>query len=158
MQFKGLQKTFHYKQLNTGNINEVFPLLCPVREKDWLDGWNCTMIKSDSGRIEKDCVFTTPHHGKQDTVWHVTQYDQLNYEIEFLRVTPGESVVRIQIKLKEIGKKQTEVNIDYQYTGLNENQNNFIEFELQDSFTESMQWWEKAINYYLVAGTMLKKD
>ena len=68
MEFVGIQKTFEFTRENTGSIDEVFPLLCPVRERDWLDGWEFRMIHSSSGLIEKDCVFATPHHGKLETV------------------------------------------------------------------------------------------
>ena len=36
---KAIQKTFTFNQLNEGTPEQVFPLLCPVREKDWLDGF-----------------------------------------------------------------------------------------------------------------------
>jgi hypothetical protein len=158
MNFKGIQKTYSYTQINNGSIKNVFPLLCPVREMDWLDGWNFKMIHSNSGLIEKDCVFTTPHHGEYETVWHVTQYDKLNYKIEFLRVTPNENVVKINILLDRINVQQTKAIIDYQYTALNEEQNEFINNELGQSFIDSMKWWEKSINYYLASGKMLRKN
>lgn len=158
MSFQGLQRTFHYVQTNHGPIEEVFPLLCPVREADWLDGWTYRMIHSQSGFIEKDCVFTTPHHGEMETVWQVTQYDTSNFTIEFLRVTPMENVVRIGIQLEPMANQQTRALIDYQYTALNEEQNRFIESELENTFQESMLWWEKAINYYLETGEMLRKS
>ncbi len=109
MDFKGIQQTFNYKQINNGNIDDVFPLYCPVREADYLDGWSYKMIWSKSGLIEKDCVFTTPHHGEFDTVWHVTKHDKINYKIEFLRVTPTENVIRINIKFKKTNEIQTSV-------------------------------------------------
>ena len=57
MSFNAVQKTLTFKQLNNAEPEKVFPLLCPVREKDWLDGWNYKMIYSKSGLIEKNCVF-----------------------------------------------------------------------------------------------------
>ncbi len=157
MDFKGMQRTFSYTQTNNGSIEKVFPLLCPVRETDWLNGWKYRMIHSISGLIEKDCIFTTPHHGEFETVWHVTQYDALNHKIEFLRVTPGENAVKINIQLERTNKQQTKAIIDYQYTALNEEQNEFINMGLEQSFIEAMKWWEKSINHYLAYGTMLKK-
>ncbi len=158
MKFKGIQKKYSCTQTNNGSIEKVFPLLCPVRETDWLDGWKYKMIHSKSGLIEKDCVFTTPHHGEFETVWQVTQYDTLNYRIEFLRVTPNENVAKISIQLERINEHQTKAIIDYQYTALNEAQNEFINKELKQSFNKSMRWWEKSINYYLENGTMLKNN
>lgn len=155
--FQGTQKTLSFTQTNHGNIDQVFPLLCPVREKDWLDGWDYQMIYSESGLIEKDCVFTTPGSGENDTVWQVTQYDRENYFIEFVRVSPGENIVKINIQLEKVAENRTHAHIQYQYTGLNEAQNDFIENKLESSFTDSMNWWEKAINHYMATGEMLKK-
>ena len=158
MNFKGTQKTYSYIQINHGGRAEVFPLLCPVREMDWLDGWEYKMVHSKSGLVEKNCVFTTPHHGDQETVWHVTQYDPGNFKVEFLRVTPNENVVRINIRLEEISEKQTKAIIDYQYTALNETQNEFIRKDLEQSFKDSMLWWEKSINHYLKTGKKLQRS
>ena len=153
-----IQITFNYNQINDGTPEEVFPLLCPVREKDWLDGWEYKMIYSKSGLIEKDCVFSTPHHGKLDTIWYVNQYDQNNFTIEFIRLTPNETVVKINISLSLTADQKTEANISYQYTSLNEEQNNYIENGLEDQFQENMKWWEKSINHYLKSGEKLMKN
>ncbi|KAA3614961.1 MAG: hypothetical protein D8M58_10940 [Calditrichaeota bacterium] len=155
MSFKGVQKVFSYTQVNNASPEKVFQLLCPVREKEWLDGWDCKMIHSKSGIIEKNCVFTTPHHGESETVWHVTNYDPEKYEIEFFRVTPNETTVRINIKLSSKSNSQTNTYIEYLYTALNEQQNEIIKYNLENSFIESMLWWESAINHFLKTGKML---
>lgn len=155
LKMKAIQKTFTYKQINDGTPTEVFPLLCPVREKDWLDSWEYNMIYSKSGLVEKDCVFSTHHHGEFETIWYVSQYDPSNFTIEFIRVTPNESVVKINISLSATGDNKTEATVSYQYTGLNEEQNNYIENGLEDQIRENMKWWEKSINHYLKSGEKL---
>ncbi len=152
-----IQKAFHYRQVNEGRPEEVFPLLCPVREKDWIDGWEYDMVYSKSGLAEEDCVFTTPHHGNSETIWYINKHDKQHHIIEFVRFTPGETVVKIHIQLNELPGNKTEASITYQYTGLNEQQNEFIENNMQDSFQQSMIYWEKAINYYLKTGKKLLK-
>lgn len=156
MSFKGLQKTFTYTQINNESIDEVFPLLCPVREKDWLYGWDYKMIHSKSGLIEKDCVFTSPYMVGVETVWQVTQYDPEKYFIEFIRFSGSDNIVRINIQLEEINKYKTKAHISYKYTALNEQQNKFLEEEVEQLFTQSMEWWEQAINFYLATGKMLE--
>src|SRR5262245_61051246 len=37
----------------------VFPLLCPVRERDWIAGWDAAIVCSRSGLAEAGCVFQT---------------------------------------------------------------------------------------------------
>ncbi len=152
MKFKGEQKTFKYVQKNQGTIDEIFPLLCPVAEKDWIDGWNYTMIHSQSGLIEKDCVFSTPYNENVESVWQVTQYDQKKFKIEFVKVTPNENIVKINIVLKAIKSNQTESHITYQYTGLNADQNEYIKTKVEDAFNNSMKNWELSLNHYLKTG------
>jgi hypothetical protein len=157
MSFNAVQKTLTFKQLNNAAPEAVFPLLCPVREKDWLDGWDYKMIYSKSGLIEKNCVFSTSYPDEMDTIWHVTQHNPEEFEVEFLRVTPNENVVRINIKLNPLENSKTETDIAYQYTGLNKKQSEYINNELESKFSESMRWWEKSINHYLETGKLLKK-
>jgi hypothetical protein len=92
-----------------------------------------------------------------DTIWHVTKHNPEKFEVEFLRVTPKENVVRININLAPVDKDKTEAEIMYQFTGLNEKQNEYIINELESKFEESMRWWEKSINHYLETGKLLKK-
>jgi hypothetical protein len=48
-----------YTQNLVGAPIAVFPLLCPVREADWIDGWSPPLVVTNSGVAEPDCVFTT---------------------------------------------------------------------------------------------------
>lgn len=157
MKFQSLQESRTFKQINTARPAEVFPLLCPVREKDWVDGWDYTMIHSKSGLIEQDCVFSTPHHGEDPTIWFVSHYNKEKYEIEFVRHSPGEEVVKITIFLTDNGNGSTTTSITYQFTALNENKNTWIRERLDTDFVANMKDWETAINHYLKTGQKFKK-
>ena len=37
--FKGNRVVHEFTQTNSAAPEKVFPLLCPVREDDWLPGW-----------------------------------------------------------------------------------------------------------------------
>jgi hypothetical protein len=39
--FRGKRLILEYAGLVSAAPEAVFPLLCPVREYEWLDGWNC---------------------------------------------------------------------------------------------------------------------
>lgn len=155
--FEGIQKEFVSIQINQGPIDEVFKLLCPVREQEWIEGWEYNMVHSTSGLAELNCVFTTPHHGKFDTVWQVTQYDSNNHFIEFVRVTPQNNCVRINIKLEKITESTTRAIIKYLYTGLSDRRSEAIDKNMEASFSQSMDYWEQALNYYLTTGKKLIK-
>ena len=59
--FKGNRVVHEFTQTNPATPEKVFPLLCLVREDDWLPGWKYRLIYSDSGVAELGCVFTTPN-------------------------------------------------------------------------------------------------
>ena len=157
MEFRGLKKSVTFRQINHSSPDKVFPLLCPVRESEWLDGWDYKMIYSNSGLIEEGCIFSTAHHGKEPTIWYVTKHDAKKYKVEFVRISPGEEVVKIMIDLLDNENGYTTSEITYEYTGLNETRNAWIQNKMEREFTESMIWWEKAINYYLETGKKLQK-
>jgi len=158
MNFKGIQISKTYNQINNAPPEVVFPLLCPVREKEWIDGWDYEMIYSKSGLIEKGCTFSTPHHGNEQTIWYVTEYDKVNYRIEFVRFSPNEEIARINIILLNNGDGTTTSSITYQYTALNDLKKDWIQDKLENEFIESMIWWEKSINHYLEKGEKLMRQ
>ena len=157
MGFKGKQITKNYKQNINGTPDEIFPLLCPVREYDWLDGWEASIIYSQSRLIEKNCVFSTPSSDGKQTIWHVIDYDPVKHGVEFLRITPEEQVVRITLCLQDNHNGSCSLNIAYQYTALNETQNAYFMDGLDAEFQQAMIYWERALNYYIATGKKLEK-
>ena len=82
--FKGKRAIDEY----TGKINsspsEIFPLLCPVREYDWLEGWACSMTYSDSGLVEDNCIFRSEFVTGMDATWVAIRRDEENYVFEYM--------------------------------------------------------------------------
>jgi hypothetical protein len=66
--------SYVYKQTINGTKEEIMPLYCPVKELDWCENWNPKAVFSNSGLVEKDCIFITSD-GETDIVWIVTDYD-----------------------------------------------------------------------------------
>ena len=78
---------------------EIFPLLCPVLEYDWLPGWTCTMYFSDCGFAEKDAIFHTRENLGKKVVWTCIAYEPDTF-IEYLMVSGTDAVVRLSIRLE----------------------------------------------------------
>src|SRR5208283_1284485 len=56
---KGEQFDYKREIMLHSTKDKVFPLLCPVREYEWFNDWKCTMVYSESGVAENNCVFYT---------------------------------------------------------------------------------------------------
>lgn len=154
MGFQGKRITHEYTQTNCAGPNRVFPLLCPVREADWVPGWQYCLIYSQSGIAELGCVFTTPNDDGSEATWVVTEYDPADFAIAFVWVNPGSVAAQIRIRLESKSGNETISNICYSYTGLSEQGNREVERYDTGWFQQKMQSWEVAINHYLRTGKL----
>lgn len=143
-------------QTNNAPPAIVFPLLCPVREAEWVPGWKFRMVYSESGVAEDVCVFTTPNDRGTDTVWMVTLYDPANFKISYAWVEPGMIATQLHIALSPAGTGKTAARIDYSYTGLSTAGNAVLESYTAQWFRDKMENWERAINHYLATGKLLE--
>lgn len=153
--FKAKRVSRQFIQKINSTPDKIFPLICPVKQLDWLDGWNFEMVHSESGISEEGCVFKTKHESDVDTIWVITKYDIENYIIEYVRITRGVLIVKINIKLEHRYSNITDVNTEYIFTALSEKGNEFIEGKSSKQFFNMMKWWEKSLNYYLESGKKL---
>ena len=101
----------------------IFPLLCPVREYDWIDGWSCAMIYAETGRAELGGIFRTAFPDLGDEIWTITRYEP-PLAIEFVRVAWNVAVVKLDIALEPDGNRRTRVRMAHTYTALSR----FLEF------------------------------
>jgi hypothetical protein len=134
----------------------VFPLLCPVRETEWIDSWRCEVVYTDSGRAEADCVFKTafPGDGPED-VWVVSRYEPPRV-IEFIR-TNALRVMRYTITLEPAvpGARAVWTQV---MTGLNPEGDRFVAALDDAAFTRRMAELERMLNHFLTTGRMLAGD
>ena len=148
--FQAKRVTHEYTQTNLAAPSKVFPLLCPVREADWVPGWQYRLIYSKSGVAEAGCVFTTEENARE-TTWIVTEYDPAAFRIAFVWVDPGMVATQLRIRLEPTGDATT-ARIQYTYTALSPEGNREVERFNENWFRHKMKSWEAAINHYLQTG------
>jgi hypothetical protein len=157
--FKSYRVAYEYVQTNPASPERVFPLLCPVRETEWLPGWQHRLIYSDSGVAELGCVFTTPNPpssptnpSASETTWIVTDYDAGRFRIAYVCINPGKIASELRIQLTSNEPEVTRTHIRYRYTGLSPDGNRELEGYDQKWFSARLQNWETTINHYLRTG------
>lgn len=153
--FRGTRVTHQHTQTNHAPPEKVFPLLCPVREGDWVPGWQYRLIYSQSGMAELGCVFTTPNDDGSETTWLCTDYDPAYFRIAYAWVTPGQVACQIRIQLEPAPGSITRAHIQYTYTGLSPEGNKEVARFDDKWFRTKMEGWEKAINHYLRTGKVI---
>jgi len=154
--FDAKRVSHEYTQTNDAPPEKVFPLLCPVREADWVPGWQYRLIYSGSGLAEDGCVFSTPNDAGPETLWMVTHYDPTALTIAFAWIEPGMIATQIRIALGPSPGGKTSTRICYLYAGLSPAGNAVLDRCTTEWFRSKMQTWETAINYFLRNGTLIR--
>lgn len=153
--FKSIRVVKSYTMNLCATPADVFPLLCPVREYEWIEPWSCDMVFSASGVAENNAVFMTefPAQGGRET-WIVCRYEH-DRAIEFIRVVPEHKVNRLDVALTAV-QDSSVVTWTHTYTGLSEAGNQWIRCLTDDAYRTEKAILEKLLNHYLKTGTMLK--
>ena len=156
--FNAKHVTRSYEQTIHADADRVFDLLCPVKEAEWLDGWDYSLLYSESGLAEEGCVFLSRQEGEKDTIWMITKRDVQTREIEFVRATPESRIARLAIVVDEEASMVSKVKITYTITALCEEGNRFLEAFTEENFEGAMKFWEASMNYYLETGKKMVKS
>jgi hypothetical protein len=153
--------TRQYTQRIEAPPARVFPLLCPVREAEWLEGWGeiVEMVHSESGLAEEGCVFLTRPPDQVETVWMITRHDATRGVVEFARVTPGLLATRLCILVQAAEGEASTVKVTYHFTPLSEAGVALArEAHSEEAFRSSMAWWEASMNHWLRTGELLRRE
>jgi hypothetical protein len=125
-----------------GAVDTVFPLLCPVREYEWIPGWSCELIHSRSGVIEPGCVFKT-RQADTDLTWYVAAHDPAHHHVDFVITAPNLFILRFSIDL-EPAPRGCVARIVQEFTALSPATD--LDGIARDRMTESL---ETLMNAYL---------
>ena len=145
-----------YTQQLVGAPEVVFPLLCPVREADWADGWNPISVATHSGAAELDCVFVTPG-AKNPAIWYITKHEAARGFVEMLKITPELTACKLTIQLRATATG-SEADVTYLHTSLGLDGDAFIASFTEEFYREFMKDWETRLNYFLTQGRCLRTD
>lgn len=128
----------------------VFPLLCPVREYDWIPAWKCEVIYAQSGYAELGCVFTTDfkdHFGPE--TWVVCTYEK-NRQIGFVK-TGKHTTTRYSVSL-EANQTGSIIKWEQEITSLDKRGDLLLDYITESVYNEKMKHINKHLEYYLVHG------
>lgn len=134
---------------------KVFPLLCPVREYEWIATWSCEMVHSRSGVAEDGCVFTTDFPAPGPATWVVSRY-QPPASIGFVIFYPGLMTERLDLDLRALEGPGEGCQLTWRraYTALSPRGEEFLAQELDGLFATGMAARQQDLEYYLAQGRL----
>lgn len=144
-----------------GNIDLVFPLFGAFEERKWADGWQPQLLYPVTEKMAEGTTFQTKAHSTNHTekfyTWTVARFEPLTHLVQYLVMTPNRFWT-ITVQCKEKNRLQTTADITYSYTGLNEEGNKLNKMALEKMYSENLEDWQRAVNYYLEKGETLKEN
>jgi len=146
-----IEKPYRRKQTATIQLDrapdDVFALMCPVREHDWVPNWATNSIHSNSGLVEEDCIFTTPADGKEAT-WITAKHDPLARRLTMYKVIPGDLVTRLDIAVDETTPGSA-ATICYEHTALSDTGRKVVDQHTAEKYSDMMDSWRTMIHGHL---------
>ncbi|MFI5297503.1 MAG: hypothetical protein ACHREM_05340 [Polyangiales bacterium] len=123
---------------------------------DWAVGWLPSLVVSNSGFVEPDCVFVTPGSGL-DAVWYVTRHEPADHFVEMLKITPDETACRLSIRLSKAtdAPNGCVADVTYTHTSLGPKGDAFVAAFTTDYYRHFMEDWQREINHYLTTSEKL---
>ncbi len=155
MNVEGTRVARSYTMTLEADAETVFPLLCPVREHDWIDVWECRMVYSESGVAEAGCVFLTDLPKRGVETWMVSRYEPSRL-IEFCRIAGASRTCHLKVGLEDQGAGITVLDWTYTHTAVDEVGRRWIEGYSADRFEAEMKGMEARLQHFLREGKMLR--
>ncbi len=142
------RRRFSHHQRVAAPPATIFPLLCPVREYDWIPEWDCRLVYTASGLAEPGCVFQTDRaaDGGLDT-WVISRHEP-PFRIGFVRINPLRAI-QYDIRLDPFGKNSTILEWEQVITSLSGDGDRHVAALVEADFAARIKKLEGLLNGYL---------
>ena len=132
-----------------GTVEEVFPLLCPKREEEWIPGWECETIWSKSGYNEEGAIFRTVKPYGTELYWTTLQYDMKNRIVDFLITAPRLYMFRFKIELRPNSDGLLAITFTQVFTSISEEGSSFMKRYESEDYKGRLKSLEEFMNRHL---------
>ena len=126
----------------------VFPMLCPVREADWVEGWDPDVVWTGSGRVEAGCVWIMDS-GDGSAIWTTVEHDPATWRVRFVKVVPEITSCDIAIRLESDDAGGCHAQLRYVHTALGPRGRELVTHFTASHFAEFSTSWQRALANYL---------
>lgn len=142
------RRRFSQRQRVAAPPATIFPLLCPVREYDWIPEWDCRLVYTASGLAEPGCVFQTDRaaDGGLDT-WVISRHEP-PLRIAFVRINPLRTI-QYDIRLEPFGNDSTILIWEQVITALSDDGDSHVAALVEADFAAGIEKLEELLNRYL---------
>ena len=131
------------------SLEEVFPLLCPKREEQWIPGWECETIWSRSGYNEEGAIFRTTKPYGTELYWTTLQYDIADKVVDFLITAPRCFMFRFRIDVSTGKGGLLTLSFRQTFTSVSKEGNELLNEYRAEDFNARLRSLGEFMNRYL---------
>lgn len=130
-------------------IELLFPLFSPEGEKLWVPGWDFENIMG-SNDLHEDYIFLTKNHDhpKTETIWLLKRFEPELHFIQLYKIDPEEKVGIVTVECTRINDNLVEVEVTYEYKGLSDKGNAFIDDFTSAHYKKYIGKWKNLLDSY----------
>lgn len=133
----------------------VFPLLCPLREHEWIPTWKAEILYSQSGHAELDCTFTTDSPAEGKRIWICTRYEP-DCVISYTSYSEAGYVMCLDITLRPVGNNFTEVTWLRRFVATSMSGQDWISALDPTAAAKATRNLASLLDHFLTTGAMLR--
>lgn len=148
-----MQSATYTKKFSMNQPADVlFPLFSAEGETLWVPDWKYENVMG-STELHEDYVFLTQTHDHASTkaIWLVKRYDPKTYFVQFYKVEPNDKVGIVTVKCTPVDATNTEVQVSYQYIGIDEKGNKFISTFTAEDYSKYIDEWKTLLIKYFAS-------
>jgi hypothetical protein len=128
----------------------LFPLFSAEGETLWVPGWAYENVMGSTDMHEDYVFLTGAHdHAGSDAIWIVKRHQPEHHRVELYRVEPGDKVGLVIVQITDQGDGESEVEVTYEYIGISEQGNEFIDSFTFEAFSGFVAEWKSLLEAYL---------
>lgn len=148
--------------------DEALELFTPAGEIAWAPGWRPQYVSPPDGSPAIGGVWLTEDHvappddatvedgmwltaeSARQTIWRVQNFDRAAREAEYLRITPGNRVMTVHVRLAADGEGAV-ATVTYRALAISDLGRAWLESFTADRFAGMLREWEVLIAAHLAA-------
>jgi hypothetical protein len=147
------RRSFEYEADIGAPPERVFPLLCPIREQDWIEGWKATVVYSASGTAERGALFRTRIASGE--LWITTRHEP-PARVEYAIVAGTHAVLELALALRPSSPGAARLSIQRTYTGLDAIGRSRVAALREDAIRREDELLVRRLDHYLATGEPLR--
>jgi hypothetical protein len=144
--------------VRTGTVRVALPpdraldLFTAEGEIGWAPGWKPRYVTPPDGQPVVGGVWLTGEP-PEEVVWRVQRFDRAGRQAEYLRITPGNRVVVVQVGCAPDGGG-TLATVTYRVVALSPAGRTWLDAFTPEAYEEMMREWERLIAAHLARASL----